>query len=52
MEYIDGENLSERSSAGPLAPDRAVAIAADLCRFLEEAMRLEPTGGDSRGAAR
>jgi predicted Ser/Thr protein kinase len=41
MEYLDGENLSDVISRGPLAVDRAVAIAGDLCRFLESAHRFE-----------
>jgi serine/threonine protein kinase/tetratricopeptide (TPR) repeat protein len=36
MEYVDGENLSDVIRRGPLAPDRAVAIALELCRFLED----------------
>src|SRR5688572_16311772 len=37
MEYLDGENLAETIRRAPLAPERAVAIAVELCRFLEDA---------------
>src|ERR687889_1914186 len=33
MEYLDGENLSDVITRGPLPSDRAMAIAAELCRF-------------------
>jgi eukaryotic-like serine/threonine-protein kinase len=41
MEYLDGENLSEVITRGPLQVERAVNIAIDLCRFLEDAHRFE-----------
>lgn len=41
MEYLDGENLSEVVSRGPLPVERAVDVALDLCRFLEDAHRFE-----------
>ena len=41
MEYLDGENLSDVISRGPLAVERAVGIACDLCRFLESAHQFE-----------
>jgi serine/threonine protein kinase len=37
MEYLDGENLSQAIRRGPLAETRAVAVAVELCRFLEDA---------------
>ncbi len=43
MEYLDGRNLSEILAAGALAPDRAVGIAIQLCRFLEAAHDFEST---------
>jgi len=43
MEYLDGRNLSEILAAGPLAPNRAVGIAIQLCRFLEAAHGFEST---------
>jgi serine/threonine protein kinase len=41
MEYLDGENLSEAITRGPLPAVRAVEIAGELCRFLEDAHRFE-----------
>jgi eukaryotic-like serine/threonine-protein kinase len=41
MEYLDGENLSDVISRGPLTLERAVGIAIDLCRFLEQAHGFE-----------
>jgi serine/threonine protein kinase/tetratricopeptide (TPR) repeat protein len=43
MEYLDGRNLSEILASGPLAPNRAVGIAIQLCRFLEAAHGFEST---------
>ena len=40
MEYLDGENLSDAIRRGPLGPERAVAVAVELCRFLEDARRF------------
>ena len=37
MEYLDGENLSQAIRRGPMAETRAVAVAVELCRFLEDA---------------
>jgi serine/threonine protein kinase len=37
MEYLDGENLSDAITRGPLPVERAVAIAIELCAFLEAA---------------
>ena len=37
MEYLDGENLSQAIRRGPLPETRAVAVAIELCRFLEDA---------------
>ncbi len=45
MEYLDGENLSDVISRGPLPVARAVAAAIELCRFLEDAHRFEATIG-------
>lgn len=47
MEYIDGEDLSTVLARGPLAPARAVAIAAQLCRFLEQVDRIAGEEGES-----
>ena len=41
MEYLDGENLSEVVSHGPLPPARAAEIAVELARFLEDAHAFE-----------
>jgi hypothetical protein len=40
MEYLDGENLSDAIRRGPLGPERGVAVAVELCRFLEDARRF------------
>jgi serine/threonine protein kinase len=45
MEYLDGENLSDLISRGPVPVARAVATAIELCRFLEDAHRFEATIG-------
>lgn len=37
MEYVDGENLSEVIGRGALSPGRAIEIATELARFLEDA---------------
>ena len=47
MEYIAGEDLSQAIHAGPMAPERATAIAIQLCQFLEDADRFEAVA-DSR----
>lgn len=47
MEYIDGEDLSTVLARGPLAHDRAVAVAIELCRFLEEVERVAGAEGES-----
>ena len=41
MEYLDGENLSDVISRGPVTVDRATSIAIELCRFLETAHQFE-----------
>ena len=41
MEYLDGGNLSDVLTPGPLPVERAVHIAVELCRFLEDAHRFE-----------
>ena len=41
MEYVDGENLSDAIARGPMAPDRAASIAAQLCQFLETAHQFQ-----------
>jgi serine/threonine protein kinase len=46
MEYLDGENLSDVITRGPLETDRAVATGIELCRFLEDAHRFEAVIGD------
>jgi serine/threonine protein kinase len=43
MEYLDGRNLSEVLTAGPLSPGRAVNIAIQLSHFLEAAHSFEST---------
>ena len=43
MEYLEGRNLSEVITGGPLAPERAVRIAIQLCHFLEAAHAFETT---------
>jgi serine/threonine protein kinase len=48
MEYLDGENLSEVISRGPLRPDQAVNVALELCAFLECAHRFEATISDRK----
>jgi eukaryotic-like serine/threonine-protein kinase len=45
MEYVEGRNLSEVIARGPLQPDRAVAIAIELCRVLELSHEFETTVG-------
>jgi hypothetical protein len=41
MEYLDGENLSDVIARGPVPAERAVAIAIELCAFLEAAHSFE-----------
>ena len=41
MEYLEGRNLSEVITGGPLAPERAAGIAIQLCLFLEAAHAFE-----------
>src|SRR5262249_42297431 len=43
MEYLEGRNLSEIISDGPLPPGRAATIAIQLCEFLEAAHGFEAT---------
>jgi predicted Ser/Thr protein kinase len=43
MEFLDGQNLSEVIAGRALPAPRAVAIAIQICRFLEAAHTLEPT---------
>ncbi len=47
MEYLEGEDLAAIVRRGPIAPDRAVALAIQVCRFLEEIdhLDLSPEGG-------
>jgi serine/threonine protein kinase len=42
MEYLEGENLSALISKG-MPVERAVSIASDLCRFVEDADAFEAT---------
>src|SRR5215467_11219726 len=46
MEYLDGENLSNLISRGPLIPEQAADIAIALCCFLEDAHHFEAVIGD------
>jgi len=41
MEYVEGEDLSELVSRGPLPPERAVRIAIDLLEVLSRAHNFE-----------
>jgi len=43
MEYLEGQNLSEVIAGGPMPPPRAIAIAIQLCDFLEAAHAFEAT---------
>jgi serine/threonine protein kinase len=43
MEYVDGENLSDVIARGPLEPAGAVAVARQICRFLDSAHKFEAT---------
>ncbi len=51
MEYVDGEDLAERIARGPIAPDHAAMIAAEICAFLEKAHAFETAldGASIRG---
>ena len=42
MEYLDGENLSDVIARGALPVERALAIALELCAFLEAAHSFAP----------
>src|SRR5499433_367842 len=46
MEYLDGENLSNVISRGPLTPEKATGIAIELCFFLEDAHDFEAVAGN------
>jgi serine/threonine protein kinase len=48
MEYLDGENLSEVITRGPLQPDDAVNVAMELCLFLECAHGFEAIVSDRK----
>jgi serine/threonine protein kinase len=48
MEYLEGQNLSELITHGPLVPERAVGIAIELCHFLEAAHGFEATIDDRK----
>jgi serine/threonine protein kinase/tetratricopeptide (TPR) repeat protein len=43
MEFVAGEDLSSVIARGPLKTDEAVAVARQLCQFLEAAHALETT---------
>ncbi len=36
LEYVDGGSLKETLSQGPLEPERAIAIASELCEAIDE----------------
>ena len=42
MEYVAGEDLSERIACGPLAPAEAIRIATELCDLLSVAHACTP----------
>jgi serine/threonine protein kinase len=44
MEYLEGENLSDAIARGPMPAERALTIAVELCRFVEDAHGFEPEG--------
>lgn len=46
MEYIEGENLSDVIARGPLGATDALAVAMQICRFLEAAHAFETTIDD------
>ena len=48
MEYVAGEDLSQAIHRGRLPWERAVAIAIQLCEFLEEADQFEMHEGSRR----
>ena len=48
MEYLDGENLSEVITRGPLQPEHAANVAMELCLFLECAHRFEAIISDRK----
>jgi eukaryotic-like serine/threonine-protein kinase len=41
MEYVEGENLSDTISRGPMLPATVSGIATQLCTFLENAHQFE-----------
>jgi predicted Ser/Thr protein kinase len=43
MEYLEGRNLSEILASDAMPPERAVAIAIELCEFLEAAHAFAAT---------
>ena len=45
MEYLDGEDLAAVIRRGPIEAVRAVGIAVQLCRFLEEVDEVEAAVG-------
>jgi hypothetical protein len=47
MEYVDGEDLAERITRGPIDPDGAAWIAAEICDFLRKAHEFEATIDDT-----
>ncbi len=51
MEYIEGEDLSELLSRGPLTPERSVSIALDILEVLVKAHTFQTTieGKSHRG---
>jgi eukaryotic-like serine/threonine-protein kinase len=43
MEFVDGQQLSDRIKAGPLPAEPAAAIALSICQFLEKAHQFKTT---------
>jgi len=48
MEYVDGEDLAERIARGPIDPDEAAWVAAEVCDFLHKAHEFEAVVDDTK----